>query len=166
MDDNKTSPRVSRRVIGAALAVCIALLACAAVALAAVPNQGKYTGKSSQKKPTVVKVNKNHRITYFKIRWKAPCNKDGTSWGPDGTEDIDGTGDKIKQDGTGEFHDKGTYKSDPDSSGYVGHFTVKLNGFFTSKTKANGEFDIKVRVTRNGNFVDNCHKHVTWHVSD
>jgi opacity protein-like surface antigen len=157
--------RKRRRSIVVAISACAAVLVCAAAALAVLPKQGKYTGESSQGRKTVVKANSNGRITYFKQNWKAPCGG-GKHWGPDGTEDIDGTKDKIKQDGTGEFHDKGSYSSQPDSNGYIGHFKVRLNGKFTSKTKANGEFDIKVHVTRNGNSVDDCHAHVTWHVSN
>jgi hypothetical protein len=157
--------RISRRGVLVALSVCVALLACAAVALAVVPSKGTYKGKSSQGKTTVVKVNDSGRIVYFRTRWKAPCNKKGTSWGPDGTKDVDGTNDPIKQDGTGAFHDAGSYSSDPDPNGYVGHFKIKLGGKFTSKTKANGSFHVKVRVTRNGNFVDKCHADTTWTVS-
>jgi hypothetical protein len=160
----------SRRASFVAISACLALLACAAVALAVVPKQGKYVGESSQHRKTIVKVNSKGRIKYFKQNWKAVCKKkDSTghhlTWGPDGTEDVDGTKDKIKQDGDGNFHDKGSYDGSPDSNGYQGHFTVNFHGHFTSKTKADGDFDVKVRVTRNGNFVDNCHKFVTWHVS-
>jgi hypothetical protein len=161
--------RKSRRGIFVAISACLALLACAAVALAVVPNQGKYVGKSSQKRKTVVKVNDKHRITYFRQQWKAVCEKKDSNghhltWGPDGTVDVDGSKDKIKQDGTGEFHDSGKYQSNPDSNGYVGHFTINLSGNFTGKTKADGDFSVKIKVTRNGNFVDRCHKSVTWHV--
>jgi hypothetical protein len=159
-----------RRATFVAISTCLALLVCAAVALAVVPKEGKYVGESSQHRKTVVKANSSGRITYFRQQWKAVCKKKDSSghhltWGPDGTEDVDGTKDKIKQDGTGAFHDKGSYKGNPDPNGYVGHFTVNFHGNFTSKTKAAGDFDVKVRVTRNGKFVDTCHKAVTWHVS-
>ena len=39
------------------------------------------------------------------------------------------------------------------------------HGKFASKSKANGTFSIKVRVTKNGKTKDHCRKHVTWQVS-
>ena len=160
-----TSGKIRKRAALAAVGACVALLAFAAVALAVLPAGGTYKGKTSQHRGVTVKANDSGRVKLFKIHWKAPCQKAGKFWGPDGTQDVDGTKDKIKQDGNGGFHDKGKYKSDPDPNGYVGHFTVHIAGQFTSKTKANGTFDIKVRVTRHGNFVDSCHKSVTWNVS-
>jgi hypothetical protein len=155
--------RTGRRTIWAAIGACLALLVGAAVVLAATPAPGTYEGKTGQKKLVRVKVNSQHRVHKFRINWKAPCDS-GDAW-PGGTVDIDGSGDKIKQDtDAGTFHDAGSYVPDK-QNGYTGHVTVSFNGTFTKATKAEGKFKVKVRVSKNGETVDHCRKTVGWKVS-
>jgi len=149
----------------AALAAAAALLVFAAVALAVAPAPGTYNGKTrKQHRHVQVKVDDTGRVTFFEIRWKAKCKKKGRTWGPDGTQDVDGTSDPIKQDGTGNFHDSGSYDR-TDTGGYHGHFKVSFKGKFTTPTKASGKFNVKVRVSRNGKYVDTCRKRkLKWRV--
>ena len=53
----------------------LALLCCAAVALAATPSKGLHKGTSSQGRTVDVKVGSNHHIRRFRIDWKAACDK-------------------------------------------------------------------------------------------
>jgi hypothetical protein len=154
---------VTGRRLAAGLAAVVGLLVFAAVALAVAPAPGTYKGKTGQKRNMQVKVDSTGRITFFKIRWLAPCDKKGKFWGPDVTQDVDGTTDRIKQPGDGSFSDKGSY-DETDTNGFKGHFSVKLGGKFTTATEANGFFRVRIRVTRKGKLVDRCHKKVKWHV--
>jgi hypothetical protein len=167
MRTNLSQRLKSRRAV-AAVAAPIAVLVFAAVALAVTPAPGTFTGSTGQDEAVSIKVNAKHRIKKFVINWWAPCKKPGKTWGtsnkPDGTQDKDGKGDKIKQPGDGSFSDEGSYSKKPDSNGFQGHFKVKLEGMFTTPTAANGTFDVHVKVTRNGNKVDTCHRKVHWHV--
>jgi hypothetical protein len=146
------------------MCAALAALALAAVALAATPSKGTHKGKTSQDRLVQIKVNKNHRIKRLRVDWKAPCDNPGATWGPDTTVDIDGSKDKIKQPGDGSFSDKGSYKTRPDKHNFVAHVNATENGTFTSGTAANGTFEVKLRITKNGKTVDHCHKKVTWHI--
>jgi hypothetical protein len=155
-----------RRRFLVAISVCLALLACAAVAIAATPNEGKYLGKTGQDLKVRIKVNKSHNIPDkgFFIRWKAICKKKDSNghhltWGPDSTVN---TG-KLDVAGDGSFEQSGKYNEN--SGSYVGHMKGGLNGKFGSPTSATGKFHIRVRVTKNGNYVDTCKKTVSWQVS-
>jgi hypothetical protein len=145
----------------------LAVLACAAVALGATPSKGTYKGKTSQALFVDVRVDKHHIVKRFRINWFAKCNS-GQTWGtkadPDGSSDEDLVGDPIDQTDKGTFGDSGSYTGSKDASGVQGHFTVNLSGHFNSKRHAAGSFDVKVRVTRNGNTIDRCHRAVTWRV--
>jgi len=140
----------------------LALLCCAAVALAATPSKGLHKGTSSQDRTVDVKVGRNHHIRRFRIDWNAPCDKPGKSW-TDGTTVTN----PDKQPGDGSFSASGKYKSShPVAGGYVGHFNYSLSGKFTSKSEANGTFHVKVRVTKDGKTVDHCRTgKLTWQVS-
>jgi hypothetical protein len=126
-------------------AVAALSLLCAAVALAATPKPGKYRGKTSQGKSVRVKVNDSGRIGRdgFKIHWEAPCQvaKD-MAWG-DTTHNTKRI--EIADDGSFELDAK--YKLD-------------------TKTSASGKFKARVRVTKDGDYVDTCKKTVSWSVSD
>jgi hypothetical protein len=144
-----------------ALAVAAVSLVFAAVALAAVPKKGTYTGKTSQARNVRVKVNKGHDINGggFRINWQAPCQREGYVWGPEQTENsgkID-----VKDDGSFKLNGKYNSKVDP----YVGHITIRNSGRFNTKTTATGTFKVTVRVTRDGDYVDTCKKTVTWSVA-
>ena len=140
----------------------LALLCCAAAALAATPSKGLHKGTSSQNRTVDVKVGSNHHIRRFRIDWKAACDKPGKSW-------IDGTTvtNPSHQPGDGSFSASGKYKSaHPVGGGYVGHFKYSLSGTFTSASDAHGTFSARVRVTKNGTTVDHCHTgKLTWKVS-
>ena len=140
----------------------LALLLCAAVALAATPSKGLHKGTSSQDRTVDVKVGRNHHIRRFRIDWNAACDKPGKSW-TDGTTVTN----PDKQPGDGSFSASGKYKSShPVGAGYVGHFNYGLSGKFTTKSDANGTFHVKVRVTKDGQTVDHCRTgKLTWQVS-
>ena len=149
-----------------AAAMCgpLAVLVFAAVALAVIPDKGHYTGLTDQNRAMTLNVNKKHRIKRMTIDWKAPCKKNGGTYGGS-TKDVDGKSDKIKQPGDGSFSDKGSYKTKPDKHNLVAHVTATEKGTFTSGTAANGTFEVKLRITnKNGKTVDHCHKKVTWHI--
>jgi hypothetical protein len=144
-------------VLGAALSLLLA-----AVALAATPDKGTYRGKTSQGRNVRIKVNKNHDINGggFRINWHAPCQvqKDHI-WGPERTENSG----KINVGDDGSFKLNGKYNSPVE--GYVGHITIKNGGTFDTKTSAAGTFKVRVRVTKDGDYVDTCKKTVAWSVS-
>ena len=151
----------------AVLTAFLALLVCAAVAIAATPKSGTYTGKTGQGYKVKVKVNDKGNIPDggFVARWKAVCNgKDENgkhfTWGPDGSQNAGVL--PIADDGS--FEQSGKYTQN--SGAYKGHMSAKLSGQFTSSTTAKGRFKIKINVTKNGDHVDTCKKAVSWHVSD
>jgi hypothetical protein len=150
--------------LAVAASVSTAALVLTAAALAATPSKGVHDGTTSQNRLARITVNKNHRIKRLRFDWKAPCDNPGASWGPDSTIDVDGGTDKIKQPGDGSFHDKGSYKTRPDSHNFVAHIHAKEKGKFTSGTAANGTFEVTLRLTKNGKTVDHCHKKVSWHI--
>ena len=158
---------MTRRAAPVALAGA-ALLAAAGVAVAAVPDPGKYTGKSGQGLKTAVKVNDNHRVKRFRIDWWAPCDRPEATWGkpdtPDGTVDRDLKADPISQTDDGSFGDTEKYKGETNTGGYRGHFKMILSGSFTDRTHAQGKFTIRVRVTKDGVTYDHCRKTVHWSV--
>jgi hypothetical protein len=152
------------RSAAAGLGAAVALLVLAAVALAVTPAKGLHQGKTSQGRDVDVKVKSDHHIRRVRIDWLAPCDSSaswGTSKKPAGTT----VKNPAKQPGDGTFSASGKYDGHRDGAGYAGHFKFKLGGKFTTQSKANGTFDIKVRVTKNGKTVDHCHKNVTWQVS-
>jgi hypothetical protein len=143
----------------AGLGAIAASLAFAAVALAATPSTGLHRGTSSQDKRVDVKVGTDHRVRRFRIDWRAHCDS-GKHW-ENGTTITN----PAHQPGDGSFSSSGKY-SDPDAhGGFRGHYPYDLDGKFTSGSKADGGFGIKVRVTRNGHTKDHCRKTVTWTVS-
>ena len=151
-----------RRTTG--LAVLVLSLVAAAVALAAVPPKGKYTGQTSQGRSVHIRINKHHNIPDggFVVHWLADnCKANpNASWGPEGSSNS-GTID-VKSDGS--FRRSGHYNSHV--KGYTGHISISGKGQFTTKTQANGTFKVKVRVVKNstGNQVDTCRASVTWSV--
>ncbi|HKP88996.1 MAG TPA: hypothetical protein VJT75_03375 [Thermoleophilaceae bacterium] len=151
----------------AALAAITALLASSAVALAAVvPGKGDHEGHTSQGKCDTGKcrmyvfVNDAHRIKEFGLEWHTKCN----SGKPYSATDIDKDrkGHRITQSG-GKF--SGSAKDDFGlGNGYKGHSTITYGGTFSTPTKGTGTFTAKVKITKNGNKVDQCNKTVDWHV--
>lgn len=141
------------------LAVVVAALALAAAALAATPSKGLHRGHSSQGEPVDVKVGSDHRVSRFRIDWSAHCDSD--QYWDFGTT----VKDPAHQPEEGSFRGEGKY-SDPDAhGGFRGHYWYRVTGKFTSKRKAHGTFEIRVRVTKSGVTKDHCHKKVTWRVS-
>jgi len=146
----------------AALAGAIlALLCCAAVALAATPSKGLHKGTSSQDRTVDMKVGRNHHIRRFRIDWRAgKCDTPHGAWSGGTT-----VTNPRHQPGDGSFSDSGKYK-DKSGNGYVGHIKFSIAGKFTSASDANGTFHAKVRVTKNGTTVDHCHTgKLSWNVS-
>jgi hypothetical protein len=150
---------VSRRSAAIAAAVAALSLVCAAVALAATPRPGKYTGKTGQGRHVRVKVNDAGRIgpDGFKIHWKAPC--ENGAW-----EDATHNTRRIEIAGDGSF--ERAAKDKHTDNGYTGHEKIETDGNFDTKTSASGKFKVRVRVTKDGDFVDTCRKTVSWSVSD
>jgi hypothetical protein len=143
----------------AGLCAAVALLACAAVAVAATPSTGLHRGRSSQDARVDVKVGSDHRVRRFRIGWSAPCDS-GQTWDAGTT-----AGQPFDQDTGGSFDGSGSY-SDPDAhGGFRGHYRYDLSGRFTKPHKAHGSFHIRVRITQNGTTKDHCRKTVTWKVS-
>jgi hypothetical protein len=149
-----------RRLVAAA--VLAVSLVCAAAALAAIPNKGTYRGKTTQGRNLRIKVNKHHNLPDggFRINWAAPCQVDTEKrWGPEQTENNGGI--DVKDDGT--FKLDGRYNSTVGD--YVGHIRIKNSGEFDTATSAAGTFEVRVRVTKNGDDVDICKKTVHWSVT-
>jgi hypothetical protein len=143
-------------------AVAALSLLCAAVALAATPKPGKYRGRTSQGKSVRVKVNDSGRIGRdgFKIHWEAPCQvAEDMAWG-DTTHNTKRI--EIADDGSFELDAK--YKHAVGQ--YTGHIKIETDGKFDTKTSASGKFKARVRVTKDGDYVDTCKKTVSWSVSD
>jgi hypothetical protein len=150
---------VRRRTLAIAAAVAALSLLCAAVALAATPRPGKYTGETSQGRHVRVTVNDKGRIgpDGFKIHWKAPC--ENGKW-----EDVTHNTRRIEIAGDGSFELDAKYKHTV--NGFTGHTKIETDGKFDTKTSASGRFKVRVRVTKDGDFVDTCRKTVSWSVSD
>jgi hypothetical protein len=145
------------------LGATVVLLTLAAAALAATPSAGLHKGKTSQGLDVDVKVKSDRSIRRFRTDWFARCDS-GQTWGkkksPAGT-----TITNPAQPGDGSFSSTISSDGHRDKNGVAGHFKYKLSGKFTTKSKANGTFDVKVRVTKNGKTIDHCHKSLTWQVS-
>ena len=144
------------------LLACLALLACTAVALAAHPKAGPWKGKTDQDKRVRFTV-KDGDVKFFKIFWKATCEKTDDSgkhytWDPAEPTRNKGAID-VADDGT--FKRSGEYDSDL-PNGYTQHVKAKLNGKFNTKKKASGTFKVTAKVKQNGDYVDTCRKTVTW----
>jgi hypothetical protein len=155
-----------RRGIG--LTTLAALFGTAAVALAAVtPGKGDHEGHTSQKGCDTGKcrmyvfVNDKHRIKEFGLEWHTKCNPTNKPYSA--TEiDKDRKGHRIQQSG-GQF--SGSAKDTFDFGGGVkGHTTFSYSGTFSTATKATGTFTAKVKITKNGDKIDQCNKTVSWHV--
>lgn len=147
-----------RRIAG--VAVLVVCLACAAVALAAVPKKGTFEGQTQQKRPVTLEVDSNRDIAKITIWWKAHNCGSGdpqAHWGPDVTRYKS----TIPVATDGSFTKAKKYQR-TDEHGFTGHFRATIGGAFTKAKAANGTFSIKVRVTKAGKFVDTCHQTVTW----
>ena len=132
----------------------------AAAALAATPVKGLYEGESEQVKApdhgVELRVDKEHRVARFAIDWRAFCKKPGRFWDA-GTEVKNPKNDPI-----GTFHDHGTYTSKT-SDGFKGKITLTLDGRFTDKTHAAGEWKATVRVFNpSGKRIDTCKVKTGW----
>jgi hypothetical protein len=153
---------VRRRTGVVAAAVAVLSLLCAAVALAAMPEPGKYRGKTSQDRSVRVKVNDKGRIgpDGFKIHWEAPCQvAQDMSW-----TDVTHNTQRILFKDDGSFVLDAKYKHTVE--GFTGHIKIETDGKFDTKTSASGKFKVRVRVTKDGDYVDTCKKTVSWSVSD
>ena len=151
--------RVASAVAGAAGATGLL----AAAALAATPDKGVYEGQTEQKHApdhgVVLRVDKQHRVVRFAIDWRAFCNKPGRFWDA-GTEIKNPKNDPI-----GTFHDHGTYTSKtPD--GFKGKITLTVDGRFSDKTHAAGDWKATVKVfNKNDKRIDTCKVKTGWRVS-
>lgn len=152
---------MSRRARVVTAAVAALSLLCAAVALAATPKAGKYTGETSQGQHVRVKVNDSGRIPRdgFKIHWTAPCEKPGKAW-----RDVTHNTERLRISDAGEFTLDAKYKHTVRD--FTGHTKIETDGKFDTKTSASGTFKVRVRVTEDGDTVDRCKKTVSWSVSD
>jgi hypothetical protein len=152
----------------AGLAALAALLATGATALAGVtPGKGDHEGHTSQGKCDAGKcrmyvfVNDKHRIKEFGLEWHTKCKPTGKRYAA--TEiDKDKKGHRIQQSG-GKF--SGSKKNTYDFGGGVkGHASYSYSGTFSTASKATGTFTAKVKITKNGDKIDQCNKSVDWHV--
>lgn len=151
----------------AGLAALVAVLATAAGALAGVtPGKGDHEGHTSQGKcdqgrcRMYVFVSDRHRIKAFGLEWHTKC-KSGKPYSETNI-DKDRKGHRIEQSG-GKFSgsQKGTYDF---GGGVKGHENISYEGTFSTATKATGTFTAKVRITKDGDKIDQCNKTVDWHV--
>jgi hypothetical protein len=134
----------------------------AAAALAATPTKGVYEGQTEQKNApdhgVVLRVDKQHRVVRFAVDWRAFCKKDDRFWDA-GTQIKNPKNDPI-----GTFHDHGSYTSStPD--GFKGKITLTLDGRFTDRTHAAGDWKATVKVFNpNGKRVNTCNVKTHWQV--
>jgi hypothetical protein len=134
----------------------------AATALAATPTKGLYAGQSAQTKVpdhgVELRVDKQHRVARFAIDWRAFCKKPGRFW--DAGTEIN----NPKNDPIGTFHSHGTYTSKT-PEGFKGKITLTVDGRFTDKTHARGDWKATVKVFNpNGKRIDTCKVKTTWRV--
>ncbi|HKP88995.1 MAG TPA: hypothetical protein VJT75_03370 [Thermoleophilaceae bacterium] len=132
----------------------------AAVALAATPTKGRYTGQSEQVHApdhgVELRVDKQHKVARFAIDWRAFCKKPDQVWDA-GTEV-----ENPKNDPIGTFHDHGTYTSKT-TDGFTGKITLTVDGRFTDKTHARGDWKATVKVFNpKGKRVDTCKVKTGW----
>jgi hypothetical protein len=146
------------------LAVCtaLALAATTAASWAVVPKHDTYEGKTGQNRSVFVKVNDKGRIKSFLIEYKAKCNQGSNYSGS--VQDNDKKGDRITQQ-NGVFSGDST-KTEDAGGGYTGQVKLTYDGKFTTKTAANGEATIHVKVKAGGSTVDKCSKTTKWHVPE
>ena len=153
---------------GIGLTAVAALLGTAAVALAAVtPGKGDHEGHTSQgncdtgKCRMYVFVNDKHRIKELGLEWHTKCTPTGKPYS-ETTIDKDKKGHRIQQSG-GTF--SGSDKNSYDFGGGVkGQETFSYSGKFSTANKGTGTFTAKVKITKNGDKIDQCNKTVSWHV--
>ena len=144
-----------------------ALLATGAVAVAGVtPSKGDHEGHTKQagceagQCRMYVFVNDKHRIKEFGLEWHTKCKPTDK---PYSSTNIykDRKHHRIQQSGgTFSASDKNTYDF---GGGVKGHENYSFAGEFTKANKANGTFTDKVKITKNGNKIDQCNKTVKWH---
>ena len=149
-----------RRILATAAVGAAATCALAPPALAVTPAKGTYVGESEQTNAPYngvqLRVNRNHKVARFAIDWSAKCKKPDKFWDA-GTEVK-----SPKNDPIGTFHDHGTYTSKTDS-GFKGKITLTVDGRFTDKTHAKGEWKARVKVFNpNGKRVDTCSVKTGW----
>jgi hypothetical protein len=151
------------RRLGTALAATVALTGLLpATVLAATPTKGPYKGHSDQADApdngVELRVDRHHKVARFAIDWSGKCDRPNKFWDA-GTEIKDPKNDPI-----GTFHDHGKYTSKTDS-GFTGRVTLTVDGHFTDRTHATGEWKASVKVYNpNGNRVDTCSVKTHWHV--
>lgn len=117
------------------LLACLAVLAPAA--LAATPKLGHFTGKTSQGMYVSVRTTEPTHTRFFLIRWSAPC-------GEKSIYRASATLERLKVV-NGAFTGKVFYK-DKLKQGQNTRVSVKVNGRFTSPTKATGSWYGTVRL--------------------
>jgi hypothetical protein len=149
------------RLLGA-LVVAAVLSGLPATALATTPKKGVYAGRSTQTQvPSNVvrlRVDRHHEVAHFAIDWSATCGKPNTFW--DAGTQID----DPKNGPTGTFHRHGSYRSKT-NDGYTGRVTVTVDGHFTDRTHAAGDWKATVKVSDpGGERVDTCSVKTQWRV--
>jgi hypothetical protein len=147
----------------AAAAALAALVSAATAAAAIAPTPGRYRGKTSQHRFASMRVAKGGHVHTVKLRWLAKCDEPGYVWGVDQTTWSDEVGGGIEQEGD-HFSDGGTY-TEEGAHGNSGRITANIKGHFTSASRAQGRFFIKVDARKNGKHVDWCRAKGRWHVS-
>jgi hypothetical protein len=151
----------------ASLALLAALLTTGSALAGVTPGKGDHEGHTGQKGCDTgqcrmyVFVNDKHRIKEFGLEWHTKCKPTGKPYS-ETSIDKDRKGHRIQQSG-GKF--SGSDKNSYDFGGGVkGHETFTYSGEFTKPGKATGTFTGKVKITKNGNKIDQCNKTVQWHV--
>jgi hypothetical protein len=136
-----------------ALAVACALLLPVAVALAATPSQGTWTGSTSRPAPVSFRVLKDRSaMRRFRVGSDGPppsgvrlrCSKKPGDYIDSEFVARKGGVDAIPVDGSGHFQAR------YDTSGKISRGTLKVTGRFKSKHSAAGTLSWKVK-TRKGN---------------
>ena len=138
----------------------VALLVCASVAPAAIPQPGKFSGTTSQAfpdgSPGTVDIKMTHggrRLKSFDIVWLATCDSGFTTLSQ-GTHAV---GSLNKR---GSFQGSDTYFSDTGNlagTPYTAMVTDHLRGRFTGRSKAQGTFQATaVLRDAGGNPVSSC----------
>jgi hypothetical protein len=119
------------------------LLAGAAMALAAIPQPGGFSGTTSQiyadgsqGTVTIKMTRQGRRIRSFDITWLAPCDGGFTTL-------SQGTHAEGSVSSRGKFRGRGNYISESGNlvgTQYTAQVSDRLRGRFVSKTKAKGTF--------------------------
>jgi hypothetical protein len=146
----------SRAIAVTATTVVAGLTAATALAVPPPPSSS-FAGKTNQTKikdhGVTLDTDANSHVSRLTLGWRAKCKKKGKFWTANTV--VNGGPSGIPQTGD-VFHESGSYTGNTGDPSIKGKVSISFQGQFVDTDHANGTWNAKVVVKKNGKTIDKC----------